>query len=139
MNKYVLIFLFNHDINKVALIKKNRPSFQAGKHNGIGGKIEVGETEAQAIIREVYEECGLIIDYPVHYATLTGNTFNVACFYKISDISAIQSKTDEEITVYDIKEVVNLPSLNNLNSLLYGALAHINDNTLDKIKFTYKE
>ena len=37
---YVLGFLFSPDCKRVALIIKNRPDWQAGFLNGIGGKID---------------------------------------------------------------------------------------------------
>jgi 8-oxo-dGTP diphosphatase len=43
MNKYVVGFLFNSDTNKVCLIKKNRPQWQKGRLNGVGGHIEDGK------------------------------------------------------------------------------------------------
>ncbi len=45
MKGYVLGFAFDEDYEWVALIKKNRPQWQAGKLNGVGGKIEPNETE----------------------------------------------------------------------------------------------
>ena len=38
--KYVTGFLFSPDKKSVVLINKNRPAFQVGKLNGVGGKIE---------------------------------------------------------------------------------------------------
>ena len=40
MKKYVLTFLFTSDYKNVWLIEKNRPNWQKGSLNGIGGKIE---------------------------------------------------------------------------------------------------
>jgi len=33
-----------------------------GKYNGFGGKLEAGETPAEAAVRELAEECGLTVD-----------------------------------------------------------------------------
>lgn len=40
MNSYVCGFLMSYDMDKVVLIKKNRPDWQKGKWNGVGGKIK---------------------------------------------------------------------------------------------------
>lgn len=55
-HRYVLGFMFDHEEKHVLLIWKNRPKWQAGKLNGIGGKIEAGETPLQAMEREFTEE-----------------------------------------------------------------------------------
>jgi 8-oxo-dGTP diphosphatase len=56
MKEYVAGFVFcNHD---VALVLKNKPNWQKGLWNGIGGKIEPGEFAKEAMIREFFEETG---------------------------------------------------------------------------------
>jgi 8-oxo-dGTP pyrophosphatase MutT (NUDIX family) len=55
-HRYVVGFLFSQDESKVLLVWKNRPAWQNGKLNGIGGKIEAGETPLQAMEREFKEE-----------------------------------------------------------------------------------
>lgn len=42
-------------------VRKNRPGWQAGKLNAIGGSIEEGESPIEAQIREIFEETGLVI------------------------------------------------------------------------------
>jgi 8-oxo-dGTP diphosphatase len=54
---YVIGFAFNRD--RVALIRKAKPVWQAGRLNGIGGKIEPGETQCVAMAREFREETGV--------------------------------------------------------------------------------
>ena len=49
--------------NKVLLAMKKR-GFGAGRWNGVGGKLEPGETVEQALIRECQEEIGVT---PTHY------------------------------------------------------------------------
>lgn len=61
MQKYVCGFLFSTDYEHVVLIQKLKPAWQAGKLNGLGGKMEEGETPLQAMQREFKEECGLDI------------------------------------------------------------------------------
>lgn len=80
--EYVCGFLFN-DYNhpkNILLIKKNRPEWQAGKYNGIGGKIEEGELPITAMNREFEEEVG-IKDIDWHMlAILEGENFKVYFF-----------------------------------------------------------
>ena len=59
MTTYVIGFMFTNDWKDVLLIRKNRPAWQAGKLNGVGGHIEPGEEPIQAMVREFKEETGL--------------------------------------------------------------------------------
>jgi 8-oxo-dGTP diphosphatase len=56
MTRYVAGFAF--DQGSVLLIEKKRPEWQAGKLNGVGGKIENGEVPIEAMMREFAEETG---------------------------------------------------------------------------------
>jgi 8-oxo-dGTP diphosphatase len=56
---YVCGFLFSSERSQVVLIEKNRPDFQAGRLNGVGGKVEPGETRVSAMVREFEEETGI--------------------------------------------------------------------------------
>jgi 8-oxo-dGTP pyrophosphatase MutT (NUDIX family) len=44
------------------LLGRKKRGFGAGKANGFGGKVEVGETIKEAAVREVQEESGVTID-----------------------------------------------------------------------------
>lgn len=56
---YVVGFLFSESGDQVILIEKRRPEWQAGRYNGVGGKIEPGESAAAAMAREGVEEIGV--------------------------------------------------------------------------------
>jgi 8-oxo-dGTP diphosphatase len=68
---YVVGFVFCGD--EVLLIRKARPTWQAGRLNGVGGHIEAGETPEQAMVREFEEETGWRIEGWEHFVTLTGD------------------------------------------------------------------
>ncbi len=55
---------------------KKKNDIHNGKWNGLGGKLNPGETPEDCIIREVYEESGLTIKYPVLKGHLTFPKFS---------------------------------------------------------------
>jgi 8-oxo-dGTP diphosphatase len=56
VTEYTVGFLFCRALNMVALIRKNKPEWQNGLLNGIGGKVEAEETPYQCMVREFLEE-----------------------------------------------------------------------------------
>lgn len=54
-----LTLLFLRDKDRVLLAMKKR-GFGTGRWNGVGGKVEEGETIAQALLRETSEEINII-------------------------------------------------------------------------------
>lgn len=56
-------------------VKKDNDMHE-GKWNGLGGKIEPGETPEECVIREVREECGLTIKNPKLKGILTFPAFD---------------------------------------------------------------
>lgn len=55
---------------------KKQNDMHAGKWNGLGGKLEPGETPEECVIREVVEESGLRIKHPVLHGVLTFPAFS---------------------------------------------------------------
>jgi 8-oxo-dGTP pyrophosphatase MutT (NUDIX family) len=62
MPDYVVGLMRETLSDRILLIRKNRPAWQAGLLNGPGGKIEPGESPAQAMVREWQEEVGQATD-----------------------------------------------------------------------------
>lgn len=101
--RYCLGFAFNAAGDRVLLIRKNRPAWQAGRLNGIGGKLEPGESALQAMVRECREETGLVIDHWTPFARMSGPDFEVVCFRAITDaIAEALSLTDERVQVHPV-------------------------------------
>lgn len=58
MLKYTLIFILDNPSGTILMLERaNKPN--AGKYNGVGGKIKPGETPYQGALREVQEEVGV--------------------------------------------------------------------------------
>lgn len=56
-------------------VKKDN-DFHEGKWNGLGGKVELGESPEECVVREVREESGLDICHPVLHGILTFPSFD---------------------------------------------------------------
>jgi 8-oxo-dGTP diphosphatase len=105
---------------RVALIRKKRPEWQAGRFNGIGGHIEPGETALNAMVREFCEETGMQTEpgcwYP--FARLGGERFSVEFFYAYGALDQLESTTDEDVVLVPLQEVTVQNSIPNLTWLI---------------------
>lgn len=83
MKRYVLGFAFDSTRANVLLIEKRRPEWQAGRLNGIGGKIEPEDrNEHEAMQREFHEETGLNTkaDAWHRFAVMESPLWHITCF-----------------------------------------------------------
>lgn len=103
MKKYVVGLVFDPK-QRVMLIEKNRPDWQKGYFNGVGGEINNNETPINAMIRECKEESGLEITNWQLYDKVVfpnGIELNYFCSLIRSDLlNTFRSMTDEQITVF---------------------------------------
>lgn len=120
--RYVLGFVMDEKKEKIVLIHKNRPDFQAGKLSGLGGKIKEGETPKEAMKREILEESGLVIDDNNlnHIGVIEDNkkddkdNFKVDVFHATSsNITKAKTLTDEEVIVFRISDALKQENLTN--------------------------
>ena len=100
MKNYVLGFAFDTNAENVALIEKQRPDWQKGLLNGIGGHIEAFESPLEAMIREFREETGVHVESWGHYLTMKGHTWTCET-YRAFDINLnnLMTTTDETIVI----------------------------------------
>lgn len=120
MTSYVAGFLFDQRRENVALIRKARPEWQAGRLNGIGGHIEPGETAHAAMRREFTEETGARSPLWTHFATVLGDWGSVQFFRLFSDapFKELRSATDEQVEVHRIDALPWDQCLPNLSWLI---------------------
>lgn len=126
MKHYVLGFAFDFNGDSVVLIRKNKPAWQAGLYNGVGGKIEEGEVPLVAMIREFQEETGVETDPTTwnFFAKMHGPDWDCVVYsafgHELTDKAA--TLTDEKVTVFPSN---NIPtSISNLKFLIPAALNH---------------
>ncbi len=120
---YVVGFYFSPTFTEVALIQKNRPDWQRGRLNGIGGHIEDNETPDAAMRREFLEETGEDVKTFEHYVRLEfvnsdGEEGDVYFFRAFGDPRLCMSRTDEEVIVVPTPLVPSYNIIANLRWLI---------------------
>ncbi len=135
MTYYTVSFLFDTSRKHVLLIHKIKPSWQNGKINGIGGKIETGETPKEGIKREMFEETGLTIPLKnwIEIGELKAKDAMVNIFTTVfeGNKNEAQSMTQEKVAWFDVNKLPTtvIPNLTwqiplCLERLRYGEIEH---------------
>lgn len=125
----VLGFAFSPDFKRVVLISKERPDWQKGKLNGVGGKIKHMENAFRAMSREFKEETGVETEPTswINYEIMQGKDWIVYCFYTVIDVDLVKSLTDEDLVIFRRTDFGNkefFPMLSNLYWLIPMAVDH---------------
>jgi 8-oxo-dGTP diphosphatase len=122
MKKYVIGSAYNKDRSKLVLIKKNRPTWQAGKLNFVGGKLEnYDATPLDGIVREFNEETGVFIAPKEwkQFGVLAGPDYEITLFKTFTDVVYnVQTVTDESIRIFDTNAIPFESCIPNLSWLV---------------------
>ena len=117
--------MFSEDLKRVVLIKKNKPDWQRGLFNGVGGKIEKAESSFDAMAREFEEETGVKTD-PVDWWYFNMETdekeWMVRFFFCKGDVDACKTMEEEEVVVHDTVSIYSLPVIPNLLEIIPRAV-----------------
>ncbi len=114
---------FNESVTRVLLVEKQRPKWQAGLFNGVGGKVEEGESPVGAVSREFFEQAGLDITEAAwtHCITYRGPDFEIT-FYQIflpdKMFDSAKTATDEEVTPVPLSEIPKVRTIFNLQYIV---------------------
>jgi len=135
MNTYVAGIMFDLVTKEVALIRKNKPVWQAGKLNAIGGKIEAGETPHAAMVREFREEtdCATVEEQWLPCSKLEGNDWSVQFFVTIGSLHELRSPESEKVEIHPFEDAIKrtdlvdglFPILGEALALLVGAMLKV--------------
>ena len=102
--RYVVGFMFDPEYKKVVLIYKTTgPERVLNKWNGVGGKIENGESEAAAMVREFQEEAGVKTeehDWMFLNSLSIGNDHISFLYTALEEIDEVKTRTHEQIAVF---------------------------------------
>jgi 8-oxo-dGTP diphosphatase len=121
--EYVLGFCFSNDKQSVVLIGKEKPTWQKGLLNGVGGKVEVDDkVPNRAMIREFAEETGVKTkanDWH-NFANMVGDDWKVWCYSLVSQeaYEAVTTLTSEKIYKMAIKDLDPKKCVSNLAWLI---------------------
>lgn len=114
---------FLHSDNEIVLIEKNRPDWQKGLLNGVGGHIEKDETPKQCMQREFWEETGVLIPLKdwKHFLTLEGDYARIYVYAAEAGSELLyktRTLTDEKVGVYSLWKTSMINTVPNLNWII---------------------
>lgn len=125
--RYVAGFAFNDAKDRVVLIRKNRPEWQVGKLNGVGGKIEDTDIDGfAAMCREFHEETGvetMPADW-TYFLTIQSDFGFVQFYFAVGDrFMAAETQSDEVVETIPVDfALIKQQSVPNLMWLIAIAL-----------------
>lgn len=123
--KYVLGFIFNKDKTKIALIRKDRPEWQKGLLNAVGGKVEADETSFEAMIRECKEETDqlILINEWRNFCNFSGDWGSVECFFTVfQNLNLLHCYESENIEIHLVSELKKEKTSPDLELLISKAI-----------------
>lgn len=119
---YVLGISF--DDTRVAMIRKNRPAWQAGSLNFIGGKMESHEGIRDAMVREFEEETGYNTEMDDwKFVGLMSRMNDFTCSIMLNDnvrLDELRTVEDEEIVLVERSRISSddsLPLISNIRAI----------------------
>jgi 8-oxo-dGTP diphosphatase len=137
---HTLGFVFDYTHSHLMLIRKNRPEWQKGFFNGVGGGVEKGETSLECIIRETEEESGLRINDWRSCGHLISPEWNVEVFVSTVPMVVLEmgeSKTDEQIHIFDMIELYDKNILPSAQYLIHLTRNYLMNQGIARFKIEY--
>ncbi|MBA2685997.1 MAG: NUDIX domain-containing protein [Gemmatimonadaceae bacterium] len=119
---YVLALLFTADKKRVVLMKRTRPSWQAGRVNALGGAIVVGESAVETARREVREEAGVDVAEWAEVLVWEDAEYRMHVMRAVSELAGkARTQEDQEVFLADAS-ALPLNVIDNLRWLVPLAL-----------------
>lgn len=125
--EYVVGFMFDEAERDVLLIRKTHPEWQTGKLNGVGGRIEDGETPLEAMCREFKEEVGIEHPHWREFCILSDTRdWSIHFFSAVGPIWDAMPMGDERPEIVRVGEIPDF-AIPNLRWLIPMALTMKNE------------
>lgn len=112
-HRYVLGFVFTPNLTRVLLLLKNRPEWQRGRWNGVGGHVEARESFDDAMDREGKEEIGFTLVWQ-RFAVLEGINndgieFRCVCYrgITVAGLAPVSNDVGETFEWFDAEKLPN--------------------------------
>lgn len=102
----------------------------AGKWNAVGGLIEGGESQKEAMKREGVEESGIPGLVWKKFANIEGDYFECTCFHTTSTnimISHHREVNGEVLSVCPVEYIQGLSLIPDVMWMMHAAIAHAHD------------
>ncbi len=125
---YVLTFMFDINHEWVWLIEKQKPAWQKGCLNGIGGKIEEGETHDAAAARELHEESGLLVEQNdlTYIGLMRGKNNDESSFevhiYAGTTFRELHTMEEEKIDCYEVCSLYQQNTIENVPMIVEACI-----------------
>ena len=112
IQSFVAGLMFDDEMQRVVLIRKDRPAWQRGLLNGVGGKMEDGEGSIDTMLREFKEEAGVQTtrsDWS-YFMQLRGDQFYVDFFFGRSTehFEAAHTTESEKLVKLEVEQLHSL-------------------------------
>ena len=109
IQSFVAGLMFDDEMQRVVLIRKDRPAWQRGLLNGVGGKMEDGEGSIDTMLREFKEEAGVQTTRSEwsYFMQLRGDQFYVDFFFGRSTEHFEAAHTTESEKLVKLEQIVS--------------------------------
>jgi 8-oxo-dGTP diphosphatase len=132
---YVLIFILRED--HVLMLYRNKAPNQH-LWNGVGGKLEPGESPEEAAIREVKEETGLQVQHMVYKGIVTWNGQDGMYVFLVDEMSGeIRESEEGRLEWKHLNWVMESPKV--VSNIRYFLPVMLEEQTLYEHAFTYEK
>lgn len=143
VQRYSVGFCFAYGKSHVVLIRKNKPDWQRGKLNGVGGHVEKGEKPIECMVREFHEETGVKTyerDWK-QFAKKVGTDFEVNFFATANGAaySLAHTTTEEGIEHWNTSELSEFETVPTLQAMILLARHALDYGDISSIVMKYEK